>query len=97
MRPLIGRGDPGVNQLQLGVVDLPLVELDGALELAHQGLLGVILLFGDGILAGQDPVALQVHLGVLQQGLVPDHLPLGLGQLRLIGPRVDFRQELPLA
>ena len=55
--------------------------------------MGGILLFGDGILAGEGPVALQVDPGVLQQGLVADHLPLGLGQLRLIGPGIDFRQE----
>ena len=58
IRPADGGGDAAISQLQLGVVDLPLVELDGALELVHQGFLGIILLFGDGVLAGQGPVAL---------------------------------------
>ena len=43
-------GDPGVLQVQLGVVDVGLVGLDRAFVLLDQGVLGVDLLRGDGVL-----------------------------------------------
>ena len=46
MRPLIGAVMRRIGQLQLGAVDLALVDLDGAFVLAHQRRLGVELLLG---------------------------------------------------
>jgi len=88
------RGEVAVGELQLGAVDLPLVDLDGAFILAHQRLLGVQLLLGNRVLRDQHPVALHVELGVLQQRLVPRHLALGLGQLDFERPGVDFREHI---
>ena len=89
--PAADRGrDPAVDQLQLGVIDLPLVGLDRPFVLPHQGLLGVELLFGDGVLLPEIPVSLQVEDGVLQERLVAGHLTLGLGQLDLERPRDRF-------
>jgi len=90
-----GGGDPGIGELQLGVIHPRLVHRHRALVLAHQGGLGIHLLLGDGILAEQGLVTGQIQLGVIEQGLVVKQLALGLGQLDLIGPGIDFRQELP--
>ena len=85
---------PAVDQLQLGAVDLPLIDLHGPFVLAHQGILGVQLLFGDGILFPQHLITLKIETGIPQQFLIMGHLPLGLGQQHLERPRVDKGQEI---
>ena len=64
------RDDPRVGDVELGGVDLRLVDDQRGLVLAHQRLLGVELLAGDRILRDQLLVALEVDLGVLEQRLV---------------------------
>src|SRR5882672_983586 len=89
------RSDGGVDELQLRIVDLALVEFHRALVLAHQRLLGVDLLLGDRILRVQAAVALDVDARVREQRLVARHLALGLGELRLISPRIDGGEHVP--
>ena len=62
----------------------------------HGCLLGGKLLLRDGFLRNQLLIADQVDARVLQGGLVPHQLPFGLGQCRLIGPVVDFHQQIAL-
>jgi len=88
------RGDAAVGQLELGHVDLSLVELDDAFVLVRQRLLGIELLLRDRILGPQPAVPLHIEPGVLEERLVAHHLSLGLGQLHLEGPRVDLGQQL---
>ena len=61
--------------------DQPLIVLDGAFELAHQRLLGVQLLLGDGILRPQHPpgrAACAAHFaGMRSTFLVGTAKPLG--------------------
>ena len=90
------RGDPAVNQLQLRVVDNALVGLNGAFILPHQCGLSVELLLWDGVLRQQDPVTLQVHIGVVEQRHVLRHLALAGLELHLEGPGVDLDQEIAL-
>jgi hypothetical protein len=64
------------RSLQAGVVDLGLVGLDDATILADQRFLGIDLLLGDGVLAEQVVVPLQIDRGGGEQGFV-------LGQLAM--------------
>jgi hypothetical protein len=89
------RRDVAVSQLEPGGLDHPLVGLDRALVLAHQGFLGVELLLGDRVLGVQRPVARQVGPGVLEECLVTSQLPVGLGQLHLEGAGVDLGERVP--
>ena len=73
------RRNAAVDKLQFGSFNLALVEFNGTFQLLHQRLLGGILLLGNGILARQHPIPLQVHSGILQLGLVTHQLALGLG------------------
>ncbi len=90
------RGDACVGELQLGVVDLTLVELDRAFVLADQGLLRVHLLLCDRVLCVQRPVALDVDACIREQRLVARHLAFELRELRLVGARVDLGKEISL-
>ena len=45
----------------------------------------------------QQFVAFEIDLGILQHGLVFGHLSLGLGELHLKWPRIDLREQVPLA
>ncbi|KSK87698.1 hypothetical protein APA35_28855 [Pseudomonas aeruginosa] len=87
-------GRPSEDGAEAGVVDLALVGTDGALQLADLGFLGIQGLLGDRVLGIQPLVALQVDLGVLQLRLVLHQRALGLGQRRLVGARVDHRQQV---
>lgn len=79
--------------MQLGVVHLRLVAHHRALQLRHQGLLGIQLLLGRCVLGDQVAVAVQVNLGVGQLCLVPRQGALGLGQRDLVGAWVDLCQQ----
>jgi hypothetical protein len=83
--------DLAVGQIDLGALDLPLIELHHTLVLMHGCLLRGELLFRAGFLLDQLLITDQIDACVLQGGLVPHQLPLGLCQHRLIGSVVDFR------
>jgi hypothetical protein len=92
--PWNGSGQPGVRQLQLGVVHRCLIGLHGALQLAYQRILSVHLLAGNRIFGQQVFVPGQVQLGVAQLRLVTRQLALGLRQLHHLGTVVQLGQQL---
>ena len=65
-----GRGDVGVDDLQLGSIHLALVQLHGAFVLVDRSHLGSELLLGDRIAAVSNLVAFQINVRIFQQGLV---------------------------
>ena len=83
-------------RLTLALCDLTLIEFHHSLVLMHRRLLGGELLLRDGFLRDQLLIADQIDARVLQRGLVPDQLPFGLGQCRLIRSVVDFHQQIAL-
>src|SRR5919109_3356387 len=88
------RGNATVNELQFGVFDLSLISFYGALVLAHECLLRIQLLLGDGVLLVKRLVALQIELRVFEQRLVARHLTLCFGELHLERARVDFGEQI---
>src|SRR5579864_58343 len=60
-------GDLGINQLQLGVVDVGHILLDGAFILRDQGSLGIQLLFRNRVGLEQLLVTSEIEFGVVQQ------------------------------
>ncbi len=90
------RGDPGIHQVHLGALDLSLIVFDGPFILTHQGRLRIELLFLDGILRPQHPIALVVQPRILQKSLVTCQLSLELGQLRLVMDAGRFQPVAPL-
>jgi hypothetical protein len=91
------RRDPAIAELQARVVDLALVGLHDALVLADERFLRVELPSGDRALRSEPAIALEVDARVLEQGLVPRHLSLGLRELDLKRARVDLGQEVAAA
>ena len=91
--PLDRRRHFGVADIEFGRVNLGLVGLHGAFELLDQGLLGVELLLGDGVLGPQFFVALGIQLRVVKQSRVFVELAQGLGQSHVISPGVHLRQH----
>ena len=81
-------------------INLALVEFDRAFVLTDQGSLLVQYLFGDGILAPENFVAVQIDACFSQEGLVARQLSLRLQQCRLkrahvdLGERVAFMDDL---
>ena len=55
------RGDARIAQLQTRVIDLRLIDFDGAFKLFDLGFLCVELLLGNGVLREQGAVALKVE------------------------------------
>src|SRR6185437_10248461 len=90
------RGDVAVGKIDLGGLDLRLVRLDRSLILLHQRPLRIQLLLRDGILLDQLLEALQVQPGIREERLIFTQRALGLRQGRLVGPRIDLREELAL-
>ncbi len=87
------RADFGVRELQLGVVDLGLIGLYRSHQLARQGILGLHLLLGNGILGQQVFIARQVQLRVAQLRHIARQLTLRLRQRNLITARIDLGQQ----
>src|SRR5260370_5942691 len=88
------RSDPGIRELQLGVVNLALVRRDGAVKLPNQCSLSVELLLRDHAFFEEEFVALKIDLGIFALGLVLGELPQGLLQLDLKGTRINLREEI---
>ena len=68
--------------------------MNRAHQLANQGLLGIELLLGYGVLCPEVFVTLAIQLRVSKERLVPVQLPLRLQDLNLKGPGVDLCQDL---
>ncbi len=85
-----------VHYIQLGGVDHPLVRFHDPLVLLNQRLLRGQLLFGNGVLGEQYFIARQIDARVIEQGLVPDQLSLGLHQRGIVGTRIDLDQRRAL-
>ena len=89
-----GRGDVGVSQLYLVVLQGALVGFDRALVLQDELLLVVQGLFRDRVARPGILVALEVHFGLGQQVGVPVQRPLGGEHVGLVLPGIDLDQEL---
>ena len=94
---------PGDRRDDMAIIDVEVLLGDqglvgGDLTLVLPDDKGLILrrLAGDGILFEQGRVALVVELGLIQHALIMRQLAFILGLQRLIGPRVDLRQEIAL-
>ena len=85
-----GRGDMGVDEIDLGIGKLALVVLHRAFILQHDLLLIVQLLLGDGVASEGLLVALQIDLGFVQDGLIMCQLSFDLRKRRLIRTGIDF-------
>ena len=83
-----------ILQVDFGGLHRGTVRLDRALVLGDQGHLGIESLARHGVLCRQALVAGQVNLGAFQQRFVARQIALRLRQRGLIGPRVDFREQI---
>src|SRR5258708_24086376 len=90
------RSDAAVVELELGVVNRRLVNLDRPFELADRSLLRVRLLLWDTPCFEQCVEAVSVHPGVVELGRVARELPLGLLELHLKSARVNLSQQIAL-
>src|SRR5579863_3324849 len=72
----------------------PLIVLYGAFELLDGLLLVVNLLLRNGVLAEGSAIAIEVDTRLRQSGFVAGHLPLNLGELRLIRARIDVDERI---
>ena len=91
---MIGRRDVGIRQVQLGVIDVGLILLDGGFVLRDQRDLRIQLLARNGIRLHQFRVARQIQFGVVQQSLVVRQRSFRQIQLNLVRPRVDLDDGL---
>jgi hypothetical protein len=89
-------GDPGITELQLGIVNRPLVRFNGAIELAHKRGLGIELLLGDNAFLEQKFESLKVNFGVPALSFILGELTLSLFELDLKGTRIDLRKNFAL-
>src|SRR4029077_7121438 len=90
------RYDAAVEHVELLLIDLRLIELHRALVLLHNVDLILVLLARDRILLGEFLVAYEADLRVRQHALVRGELAFELRLLKLVGSRVDLRQEIAL-
>ena len=91
----VERGDePGIAELRLVVFNGGLVDLDLCIELIDGGLLIVAQLAGGGILFDEFGVALEVEFSIVEMRLVVTEGSLRLVELRLIGARIDLREQI---
>ncbi len=90
------RDDVRVDQIHLRGLELAFIGFDGADVLVDQRALRIELLHGDRVLLDQPLVALQIQSGVRQQRLVAAQVALHLLHGRLIGARIDLRDEISL-
>ena len=88
-----GSGDLRVFQLETGVGDGTLVDLDRAFELGHLGAGGIELLTRDGL--GGVLVTLEVEFGIGERGAITGELAFGLGQRNIERTRVDVGERIP--
>ena len=73
-----------------------LIVLHRSLILQHNFSLVVQQLLVDAVARPRRPIAIQVHLRLGQNVLIPLQRSLCLQQRRLIGPRIDLDQRVPL-
>src|SRR4029077_16866400 len=90
------RGDAGICQLQLGVVDLTLIGRDSAIKLPNQRGLSVELLLGDHAFLEKKLEALKIDFRIFALCLVFSELPQRLPKLYLERPRIDLREKISL-
>src|SRR5215467_1230756 len=88
------RQDAAVGQVHLGGVDLSLIGGHLTFVLLDQGLLGVELLLRNGFLRNEPPVALEIDLCPLEEGLIARLLPLHLLKRGFVLARVDLGKEI---
>ena len=96
-RPVDGRGDATVDEIDLRGLDLALVVLDRALELVNQRVLGVQLLPRHRVRLDEHLEPLEIDPGVVEQRLIALQLAFELGQLRLEWARIDLGQQVSAA
>ena len=89
-----GRCDARICQLKLGVVDLSLIGLDSAIELANGSGLRIELLLRNNAFLEEQLKALEVCFGVLALREVLGKLAFGLFQLNLERPGIDLREKI---
>ena len=90
------RYDAAVEHVELLLIDLRLIELHRALVLLHDVDLILVLLARYRILLGKFLVAYEVDLRLRQQALIVGELAFELRLQKLVGPRIDLRQEIAL-
>ena len=86
-----------MGELQFGRIQLGLVRLHRALQLAHQGLLRLHLLACNRVFFQQTLVALQIELRIAQLRHIARQLSFGLGQLSLGIAVIDLGQHIARA
>ena len=92
-----GRSNVAIGKVQLCRINLGLVHLDSSFILADEGFLRINLLLRhaqaflvDGL------IPLEISLRILKSGLILGELPLRLIELRLVWPRVNFKERIAL-
>jgi len=88
------RRDPGIDDLELGVIDVGRILLDIAFVLADQINLRIQLLFGNCILSHEVPVAFQIEPGVVEERLIAGERALRQLELHLVRANIDLRKHL---
>src|SRR5712692_1222418 len=88
------RGDTGIGELQLGVVNLALIRRDGAIKLADERVLSIELLLGDDAFLKKKLESFEINLGVSAQSLILGELPLGLCKLDLERTWIDLCEKV---
>src|SRR5882672_3669918 len=86
-----------VRDVEIGAVDVRLIDLERAFVGRHGGLLRLQYLLSDGIVRNERLISLQICLRVLQGRLILDELALRLSQLHLIWTRIDVDKGVALA
>ena len=91
-----GRADARIVQLQLGLIELRLVRLDGGLLLRHQRALIVDLLLRDEVLLAHPLVAFEGEAARLQLGGVAGQRGLRLRARDGERPRINLGEQIAL-
>src|SRR5713101_2799121 len=90
------RSDAAIDELELGVVDLPLIGANGAVKLANECCLSIELLLRNDAFLEEKLETFVINLGVLALRLVFGELAFSLFKLHLERARVDLRQKIAL-
>src|SRR5208337_3416383 len=88
--------DVTIRDVELGVVDLSLIDLDRTLILMDELHLAVHDLLRDRIFLGKRLVTHEIGLRLLQQRLILDLLALRLLERELVWTRIDDREQIAL-
>ena len=88
------RGQARVAELNVRGVDQRLIGFDGALQLRHLRLLGVQQLRRGPALLLQRRVAVEIGQRIRELGLIAIAVCRQLFDLRLIGTRIDLREQI---